>query len=505
MSYLPSSRLYEREQEPVEAPVEAPKPKPAREPLTTIVAQTVVAPHVEAPEIMPAVVPQATEPVVHELATPKPTPIVGPKEWLVAPPPMLHVDIPKEAPEPTAVQTETVTSPAPSAPEEQRPGRKRNLFHKARRVVLRHIDRAKNGKPIEGDPDVLWFAVMTAGSLCMGLMIWGAYSALPRFGMAAPLRAGGATPTLKVTSDVVPVVRWGHDANQIAPHPASHQAPPPPPQVHVEPKVSAHPMLAVPDFPPPVERPLEPLPERKDPAIFVHANLGETPMIRTWKKLAETSFLLASMSMPTANLFAGGQDKAQPDYSKQIADLTKAVQNLSEQVNALKLDDKLGAVKSELNEKISKIKIDKADNSVEVMLRLEQLEKMIDRLIKNPGIAAAPAIGSPAAANLDDIKNKLTNIEQAILNLRPADKRIALSPPTQEAGNAKAVILVNLYSQDLWLWVNQKSYRVPAGTTLTLDNIPVGPATIEVRSPEGIFHRANPTLLATETFTLTAR
>src|SRR5262249_44722818 len=147
---------------------------------------------------------------------------------------------------------------------------------------------------------------------------------------------------------------------------------------------------------------------------------------------------------------------------------------------------------------------DKTDNSTEFALlgaRIEQLEKVIDRLIKNPGIALAPAVGAPAApSNLEEIKKQLGSIEQAILRLQPADKRIALSPP-QEGVNAKAVILVNLYSQDLWLWVNQKSYRVPAGTTLTLDNIPVGPATIEVRSPEGIFHRANPTLLATETFT----
>src|SRR5436853_2538653 len=139
MSYLPSSRLYEREVEPVNEPA----PTVERKARTTVIA-----PAAE-PVAAPAPAPVADVPVVTVPASPP-----HPKEWLVAPPPMLHV----EAPKTESAKTETVTTP-PSPPlEENRPGRKRNIFHKARRVVQRHIDRAKNGKPIEGDPDILGFA-----------------------------------------------------------------------------------------------------------------------------------------------------------------------------------------------------------------------------------------------------------------------------------------------------------------------------------------------------------
>lgn len=504
MSYLPSSRLYERDPEPAPVPVPTPEPSRARKPATTVVAEDIVTapPVVETPALAPRPVPTI--------------PVAPPaKEWLVAPP-MLHVEAPKIEPEQSADEPETVTVPASRLSDEEQFGRGRQLFRKAQNVVRRHIDRAKNGKPIEGDPDVLWFAVMVAGSLCMGLIIWGAYSALPRFGMHAPLRAAVTTPTLKVTSEVP--VHWVHESPPVAPpqapHIQTHTAPLPPPvtpspPVHVEPPPTIQ--APVHEIPPPVERPLDPLPERKDPAIFVHANLGDTPMIRTWKKLAETSFLLASMTVPTGNLLAQVPDKVQIDYSKQIADLTKAVQNLTDQVNGLKLDDKLNAVKVDVNKKIAEIKIN--DNETDIKLlanRFTKLEKLVEQLVMNPGVAAVPqAPAAPqAVANLDEIKNKLGNIEQAILKLQPADKRIALSPPTQEPApktDKALVVFVNLYNQDLWLWVNQKQHRVPSNSTLTLDSIAVGPATIEVRSPEGIFHRANPTLVANETFTLTAR
>jgi len=298
--------------------------------------------------------------------------------------------------------------------------------------------------------------------------------------------------------------------------------PPPPPhgsKIH-EPRMDA----GWPEFehhqPAPVERPLDPLPERKDPVIFVHANMGETPMIRNWKKLAETSFLLAAFTTaPANNLLAQiSPDRVQVDYSKQISELTKAVQGLSDQVTGMKLDDKLSAVKNELNDKISKIKIEapRADNGNEFLLlanRLEQMEKLITQMMRNPVAAAPVAPSAPttiAGGNLDEIKAKLGNIEQAILRLQPSKERIALAAPTPEPTvvnkpAASLVIFVNLYNQDLTLFVNQKPHRAPANSTLTLDSIPAGPTTIEVRSPDGVFHKSNPTLVANETFTLTAR
>ena len=527
MSYLPSSRLYEREPEA--------KPAPAAAAPAPVISRPAPAPK---PLPVPPPAPLSPAPAAPKLVAPAPPVLFGSKEWLVAPPPALRVELPEPEPvSPPRRETvrETVTVPSASLPPErtvETTGRKRNIFHNAQKVVLRHLDRAKNRKPEDKDPDLLWFVVMVTGSLCMGLMIWGAYSALPRFGDShIPLRAGGSSSRLKVSSDVP--VRWVRETGSVHPQPQHppmiHVAPPLTPPVEQQPIVHhAPPPVHEPrihdNLPDPVyhprpvmEKPLDPLPERKDPSIFVHANLGETPMIRTWKKLAETSFLLAAFSSaPVNNLLGQIPQQVQVDYSKQINELTKAVQSLTEQVNGIKIDDKLNAVKIDLNDRISKIKIDapRVDNSNEFLLlanRLEQMEKLIVQIMKNP-VAAAPAPNTPApaVANLDEIKMKLGNIEQAILKLQPSEKRIALAAPTPEPAvvnkpSTSNVVFVNLYNQDLWIWVNQKAHRAPPNTTVTLDNIPAGPATIEVRSPEGVFHKSSPTLVASETFTLTAR
>jgi len=122
--------------------------------------------------------------------------------------------------------------------------------------------------------------------------------------------------------------------------------------------------------------------------------------------------------------------------------------------------------------------------------------------------AVRPDAPMAANTNRDAILSKLDEIKVAISALRPLEKVSGFPPSTPDLAMRPAtarVILVNLYNQDLWLWVNDKSYRVPAGTTRTLDDVASGPATIQVRSPEGIFHSANPTLVANETFTLSAR
>lgn len=536
MSYLPSSRLYEREPEATPAPVPAPQAKrTVAAPAEPVAAKPKLPPNPIPVQAISAPPPAALPPAVTPAPAPSFAPPPGPKEWLVAPPPLLRETA---APSP---REETVTVPVEKSQlesDERVPHRKRNLFRNAQKVVLRHLDKAKSRKSVSEDPDLLWFVVMATGSLCMGLMIWGAYSALPRFGNNhIPLRAGGPTSTLKVSSDVP--VRWVRESGSVQPHHppvvpplvppvamppvADHVIPhhPPvvpvsvPPPPHEQPRFETK--LPEPEHrPAPVEPPLNPLPERKEPSVFVHANLGETPMIRTWKKLAETSFLLAAFTaVPANNLLGQIPDKVQVDYSKQINELTKAVQDLSGQVNAMKFDDKLNAVKNDLNDKISKIKLDAPRDNNDFLLvgnRLDRLEKLINQMIQNP-IAAAPNPVAPAPfanANLDDIKSKLGNIEQAILKLQGPEKRIALSPPGAEPAvvnkpSTSHVIFVNLYNQDLWLFINQKQHRVPANTTLTLDSIPAGPAAIEVRSPDGVFHKSNPTLVASETFTLTAR
>jgi hypothetical protein len=176
----------------------------------------------------------------------------------------------------------------------------------------------------------------------------------------------------------------------------------------------------------------------------------------------------------------------------------------------MKLDQKLTDLKTELNQNIAKNnpKLDKKEFE-EIHNRLDDLEKSINRWAKAaPGaLPAAPALPAQANVNRDGRYGKRDSIEKAVLRLQPTEK-ISLSPPLEPAIAKPAtshVILVNFYDEDLWLWVNQKPHRVPAGKSTTVNNVPAGPTTIEVRSPEAIFYMVNPVLAPNETITLTAK
>jgi hypothetical protein len=516
MSYLPSSRLYERE----------PEPKPVTPPVD-------VAP-VPAPKPAPPKPPKASR-----RAT------MMPKEWLVAPTPVLPVESAPPPQEPPvivvapAVETVTVTT---SAPEEKRPKSKRNIFHKAHKVVLRHLDRSKreSGEP---EPDLLWLAVMVTGSLCMGLMIWGAYSALPRFGsLRAPLRGEAQVHRLKASNDVPG--QWGRDTGPTPPHihvpplepharhtdvphmpvgaptlVPTHVSPLPPILPH-EPPAPDHrlplaPPVVAPDLAR-VETPLDPLPERKVPAIFVNANRGETPMIRNWNEIAKTTFLLTALATPAINLPAA----VAQDYTEQIKEINKNIKALSDKIDAIKLeekltriDEKVTAAEKRLDEKITKIAIQAPEDSIEFKLLKAKVkvleESLLAAMAKNSVVAPpAPGAAGPVNANLEPIRAQLDAIVAALRGLQPAEsKRIALAPPAETPLGKPAtthVIFVNSYSQDLWLWINKEPHRIAAGTTQTFPNVSPGPTPIQVRSPQGIFYEAHPTLLPNEIYTLTA-
>ena len=462
-----------------------------------------------------------------EIDSPRPTmrPVSMAKEWLT-PPRTVALESPRPAARATMVEP-PVTRPAETE------GRK-GVFHKAHSVVTKHVERVKRRE--EGDPDLLRFAALSLGSLCMGLMIWGAYSALPRVGNSpAPWQEATNPSKLRRVIDALrPVVHVEQKRLTLPPViPATRPAMADPIAIPV-PTYQPIPAPGPLDFPSPfqtklpvtpIESPLAPLPERKEPVVYAHANLGETPMIRTWKNLA----LLTALSVgPVQPLFAQLDIKGPPlpavDHSKQfdaltkaIADLTAKVESLNADVKNIKLDEKLSNLKIELNEKIAKNRLEapKADESAIMGLRL-QLETMKADLQKEIQTLRGATSTTVAAANTTTIENKLdamkNDLVQAILKLAPTEKRIAMAPPSDlgtappapVAANAR-IILVNLYAEDLYLWVNQKPHLVKANTTRTLDTVAIGPTVIEVRSPEGIFHRANPTLVANETFTLTAR
>lgn len=269
----------------------------------------------------------------------------------------------------------------------------------------------------------------------------------------------------------------------------------------------------------PVERALDALPRRVDPAIFVKANLGETPMIRTWDNLAKYSMMLTALAVMPATPFVP-QAIAQPmpavpavDYSKQIDALTRAVNKLTADVNGLKdIDDKIEAVRADVRKQIAKI--EPHDDS-EIKLQLASIQKTLKFLLENPqaavaapgGVASAPAPVN--ATRLDEIKSELGSIKDAILKLRPTD-RLAMAPPDNLTAPAiptktARIVFVNLYNKDLYLWVNDKKHRVDAQKTITVEGIAPGAANIEVKSQDAVYHHVSPKLVANETYTLTAR
>jgi hypothetical protein len=280
----------------------------------------------------------------------------------------------------------------------------------------------------------------------------------------------------------------------------------------------------------PFERTLEALPRRVDPSIFVKANLGETPMIRTWDNLAKYSMMLTALAaVPTIPTMPQAYAQVQPpvalqpvqppaqapavDYRKEIEELTRAVTRLTADVNRLKeIDDKIESVRTDVSKQIAKIKVEPHDDS-EIKLQLASIQKTLKFLLENPPAGApavaAPGVGVPvAAANTSRIESELVSIKEAILKLRPND-RVALSPPdlptpTLPAKTAR-VILVNLYDKDLWLWVNDKVHRVEKQKTFTLENVTPGTTKIEVKSQDETYHRVSPNLAANETYTLTAK
>jgi hypothetical protein len=437
----------------------------------------------------------------------------------------------RHEPKPKLADDETVTRPAPKS--------KAHFLHRAHRTVLRHLRRDKSQPAEPGDKELLWMVATALGSVCVGLMIWGAYSTLPRPGGGyGGLRADAGSPKLKV-------VTGDYGAGRVDPRRRTSEPPPvltglhPPPPSHVPPgpaptppadhkKVPDPPRFsgpAVPDAKMPFDRTIEALPRRVDPSIFVKANLGETPMIRTWDNLAKYSMMLTALAATPA-LPVMPQAYAQPplqqlpappqapgvDYSKQIADLTQAVKSLTADVNRLKdIDEKIDSVRTEVSKQIAKIKIEPHDDT-ELLKKLVGIQgeilKLSIRLDNLPAAAAAGPGVAAAPASTSRIESVLVSIHEAILKLRPND-RVALSPPDLPApalpAKSARVILVNLYDKDLWLWVNDKVHRVAKQTTFTLENVTPGATKIEVKSQDETYHRVSPSLVANETYTLTAR
>jgi len=386
----------------------------------------------------------------------------------------------------------------------------------------------KSRDPQEPEP-IAWY-MNVAGSLCLGLMCWGAYSALPRTGFPEKnLRSESPAPNLKKvgTQDWH---AWTQPAEMPRPAlpdpilaPPKFETPLPPPPIPDPPAFRPEP----PPAPPIAAEPSLPaLPEKIDPLVFAQRDdPGDTPMLRNWKMLALASIMATAAPVVHTPVFAQAQVF---DDSKIIERLDKLDKSLSASIKSLGED--VASVRTELG----KVKIDTADAKIDLeivkkavdALKSEKLnlridlEKQISSIrgdieslrtqIRNIG-PSAPAIPAPPVADksgIEDIKSKLGNIEQAILKLQPNQNRIALAPPTTTPPTTPSgrVLLVNMHGEELLFIVNNQKHRVAPGSTLPIDTVPAGSLSYEVLSPTwGLRARNTTSLAANETFTLTAR
>ena len=227
-------------------------------------------------------------------------------------------------------------------------------------------------------------------------------------------------------------------------------------------------------------------------------------MMRTWK-LPGLSILAALILATLAP--AGGQPPAGPKKLEQQVEaldqklkglVDNLVQDLKRIDEALQGHDKR-LNNLEANDKDTSLKLDGA------RLRLERLGKVVEKLRldmetlqkRTSGVAFYPPTDK---TGLDEIRAQLRQIEQTLNRMQANGERTVFSPPVSRAGR---ILLVNQYPEMLLFVINQKSYRVLPGQTVTLDNMPAGNFTYEVfPGPPGSRTR---TLEPGETYTLTAR
>jgi hypothetical protein len=378
--------------------------------------------------------------------------------------------------------------------------------------------QASPGQPQDEWPaEAFWYAVLLVGCASVALMLWGAYSALPR--PANPeksLRAEHVVPKLKgELREETPILQVASVEPPFLPVSAPMSAKPSLPPVSLAPL----PLAPVP-VPEPVKvelprfdlpRPVAPvqevtpaLPLHQDPLVYVRANLGDTPMLRTWRTLTLYS-LLALTPVPVAAQEDPKLQERLDKLEKLIKNVSDSLVSVSTSIDGLKADMKKDL--AGVNAAVVQLRVD-MDGSQTRMKNLEDLVGNIRADVTflqrrlNEGVSPAAPVDK---AGLDDLRKQLRSIEDALAKLRAAEPptgRIALSPPSPNG----RIVLANMYYEELLFVINQRTHRVPPGSVQTLENVPAGTLTYEVLSPTwGLRARESRNLPANETFTLTAR
>ena len=378
---------------------------------------------------------------------------------------------------------------------------------------------------------ILWFSTFLASLALLALLV--IEPNRPRIAQSKRkhLRTPVASPKLKDDDKQKPVLLVHNEPADVVPPlpdpiyvppPAAPAVvevpsiPPPLPEVPVIPEPPPATPLIVPPPLPQVEEPvvsemIQPQEQPLDPPFLALDQRGDTPMLRNWKMLTLLAATIVYLEPPQVVAQADDadikailqrMDKMDTALQGSFKAITDQITELKKDTTKLKdssktLTDNLATLSGEtLKQQLNLDKTNKRLDIVDEQLKL--LRADLDGLkFKVPQTPVASGVDK---ASMDEIRGKLSQIEQALAKIESTN-RVSLSPP-----RVGRVVLVNLYHEDLLFVINSQTHRVPPNSTMPLDSIPAGQLTYEV-IPGTWGLRANNTvsLSANETFTLTAR
>lgn len=219
-------------------------------------------------------------------------------------------------------------------------------------------------------------------------------------------------------------------------------------------------------------------------------------MLRNWKMIDLAG--LFAIALASAPAMAGGE--------KDSADLKTVLKKIEAMDASLAKSFKdLGKDLGDLKKELGDLKGDHLTQRVEIdklTTKIESMEKLIAKLQgeKKSGGDVASNYPPLDKASFDEIKNRLGQIEQAMLKMQQPN-RIALSP-----SSTGRIMFVNLYSDELLFTVNGRPYRVGPNRSLPIENVPSGSFTYEVvSSTYGLMSQRTSALAPNETVTISAR
>jgi hypothetical protein len=410
------------------------------------------------------------------------------------------------------------------------------------------------GRPGAGDRRtsfLFWLTVLGLGCAALLCVTWGASSVLAKKGSEKLLRVDLLLPKLKSIhgAQKADAFRMSEPEPSELAHPKERQAPY---QAQLLPTVIDHPRGTIRETPdhgvspqattePPrfvsSDAGLHLIPQVdltppsmfetcSDPVIFIQQctpQRGDSPMIRNWKALTMYSLLSAAtvfVAPPPALAqepkkdaleevqrslkdIADRLDKIEKKKSPQgdkaaIAEILRAELKKLEDGTLARLNDKVEEVKKTLDGVETKVSA-LQEKQLKHELKLEQHKFLIDQLIKKLDAPTSPTVDKAMLETLNAIRD-------SIAKLAPTEKRLMMSSPNGAAASVGRVVLMNLYSEDLLFEVNGVGYRVPAGKSRPVNNVPAGAVRYVVHSTRwGTLEDKTTTIVPGDTFTLTAR